>query len=452
MNRRITGTVLAASLGFGLVQLDASIVNVALASLGREFHIGTALVAWIVDAYAIAFACTLLAGGALGDRIGAKRAFIGGFAVFGLASIGCTFAPSIGFLIGMRVLQGIGASTLVPCSLALISHAVGDDAKLRAKAISVWTAVASGSLAAGPVVGGALIATLGWRAIFAINIPLCIAAVWLTLKLTEETEPRPGRFDLAGQVLSVVTLLAATTGIIEGGALGLGSTIVQIACVVTVIGAAGFVVAESRISDPMVPLGFFRSRTFSAAVGVGLAINAGLYGTLFMLALYLQHSQGYTPLEVGFAFIPLAIVLATSNVIAGPVMSRFGLRIPMIVGLGIALIGFSFLFLYAAHTPYWELLPAILIIPTGIGMAVPSMTSALLGEIPKERSGIASGVLNTVRQAAGALGVAVAAALVAHYGDVLGMRYATVLWVAAFAAAIAAAFAGIARRAGRQPA
>jgi MFS transporter, DHA2 family, methylenomycin A resistance protein len=446
------GTVLAASLGFALVQLDVSIVNVALASLGHDFHVGTALVAWIVDAYAIAFACTLLSGGALGDRIGAKRAFIAGFIVFGVASVGCALAPSIEFLIGMRVLQGIGASTLVPCSLALITHAVGDDAKQRAKAISLWTAVASGSLAAGPVVGGALIATLGWRAIFAINIPLCAVAIWLTLKLTEETEPRPGRFDLAGQVLSAVTLLAATTCIIEAGAVGFGAPIVQIACAVSVLGAVAFLTAESRISDPMVPLGFFRSRTFSAAVGVGLAINAGLYGTLFMLALYLQHSRSYTPLEVGFAFVPLAIALATSNVIAGPVMSRFGLRRPMIAGLCIALIGFALLFLSGAHTPYWELLPAIVIIPSGIGMAVPSMTSALLGEIPKERSGIASGVLNTVRQAAGALGVAVAAALIADYGDVLGMRYATTLWVVAFAGAIGVALAGIARRTGREPA
>lgn len=444
--------MLAASLGFALVQLDVSIVNVALASLGREFHAGTALVAWIVDAYAIAFACTLLPGGALGDRIGAKRAFIAGFAVFGVASAGCALAPSIHVLIGMRVLQGIGASTLVPCSLALISQAVGDDAKQRAKAISLWTAVASGALAAGPVVGGALIATLGWRAIFGINIPLCIAAIWLTLRLTEETEPRPGRFDFAGQVLSVLTLLGATTGIIEGGALGLGAPMVQISCAVCILGAIAFVVVESRTGDPMVPLGFFRSRTFSAAVAVGLAINAGLYGTLFMLALYLQHSQGYTPLAVGFAFIPLAIVLAASNVIAGPVMSHFGLRRPMIAGLCIALAGFALLFLYDAHTPYWELLPAIVIIPSGIGMAVPSMTSALLGEIPKARSGIASGVLNTVRQAAGALGVAIAAALIAHDGDVVGMRYATVLWVAAFATAIAVAFAGIAPGAGREPA
>ena len=291
-------------------------MNVALVSIGRDLNAGIASVAWIVGAYTIAFACMLLPGGALGDRIGAKRSFLGGFAVFGLASLGCALAPSIGFLIVLRVVQGIGASTLVPCSLALIAHAARDDGKLRARGIALWTAAGSVSLAAGPILGGALIAGAGWRAIFFINLPLCAAAIVLGLRLSEETPARGGNFDPLGELFAVVTLLSAIAGVIEAGALGFGAGFVRIALLTSVIGAAGFVVVELRVRDPMVPLSFFGLPTFRAAVGVGFAINATLYGTLFMLALYLQHARHYTPLMVGLAFMPFAAMLGIANLAA----------------------------------------------------------------------------------------------------------------------------------------
>jgi DHA2 family methylenomycin A resistance protein-like MFS transporter len=439
------GTILAASLGFGLVQLDVSIVNVALVSIGRDLNAGIASVAWIVGAYTIAFACMLLPGGALGDRIGAKRSFLGGFAVFGLASLGCALAPSIGFLIVLRVVQGIGASTLVPCSLALIAHAARDDGKLRARGIALWTAAGSVSLAAGPILGGALIAGAGWRAIFFINLPLCAAAIVLGLRLSEETPARGGNFDPLGELFAVVTLLSAIAGVIEAGALGFGAGFVRIALLTSVIGAAGFVVVELRVRDPMVPLSFFGLATFRAAVGVGFAINATLYGTLFMLALYLQHARHYTPLMVGLAFMPFAAMLGIANLAAGMVVGKRGPRGPMLAGLAVALAGFALLCGYSAHSSYIALLPALLVIPSGIGVAVPAMTSALLGVTPRERSGIASGVLNSVRQAAGALGIALAAALIVRLGPVAGFHLLAELWSAMIGIALVVALLGITR-------
>jgi DHA2 family methylenomycin A resistance protein-like MFS transporter len=453
MADRFTGTVLAASLGFGLVQLDVSIVNVALVSLGRELHAGIASVAWIVDAYAIAFACTLLSAGALGDRIGSKRVVIAGFAVFGIASLGCALAPSLQVLVWMRVLQGIGASALVPCSLALIAHGAGNDTAKRARAIGVWTAAGAVTLAIGPLVGGALVGTLGWRSIFFINLPICAAAIWLTQSAASETAPRAGSFDPIGQALAVVTLLALTLGIIEAGSLDpSAATIVRIALGTSVLAAAAFLIAEARIRDPLVPLGFFRSRAFSAAVGVGSAINASLYGTLFMFAIYLQRSRDYSPLEVGFALLPFAIVLGIANLAAGPLIGKRGTRLPMIAGLSIALPGFAMLLVCGTRTPYVAMLPALVAIPLGIGFAVPAMTSTLLGTIPRSRSGVASGVLNTARQAAGALGIATAAAAIARAGPVGALHVLTALCLAAISAALGFSMLGIPRHARTQEA
>jgi DHA2 family methylenomycin A resistance protein-like MFS transporter len=428
------------------VQLDVSIVNVALVSLARELRAGTAGVAWIVDAYAIAFACMLIAGGSLGDRIGAKRTFAGAFAIFGIASLGCALAPNLGILVAMRAVQGIGAAALVPCSLALIAHAARDDANERARAIAFWTAAGSVALALGPVAGGILLATTGWRGIFLINLPICVAAIWLTGRWVAETEPRAGRFDAPGQILAVVTLLATTAAIIEGGALGFGALVVRISLVTALAGGAAFALVEARSSDPMMPLGFFRNATFTAAVLTGLAINASLYGTLFGLGLYLQRERGYSPLDVGFAFVPFAVMLGIANVSAGRLVAKLGPRLPLIGGLLLALAGFALLLVCGATTPYVALLPGLVVIPCGIGTAVPAMTSALLGTVPRERSGVASGVLNTVRQAAGALGVATGAALIARFGLVAGMHDVTLLWLFATSLAIGVAIFGIARQ------
>src|SRR5581483_5055151 len=290
-------TLTATSLGFVVVQLDVTIVNVALQRIGATFGGGVAGLQWIVDAYTLVFASLILTAGALGDRLGAKRVFIAGFLIFTAGSAVCGLAPDLLLLILGRVIQGIGAAVLVPCSLALLHHTYQDE-KARAKAVAVWAAGASVALAAGPVIGGILINGIGWRTIFFINLPLGAIGIWLTLKYagessraqatpaptrsgdvprrpsrethTSRSHQRTGGLDLTGQVATILALASLATAAIESGRLGFGAPIVIGSAVVFIAAAIAFVVTESRSASPMLPLSLFRNATFSAAIATGL--------------------------------------------------------------------------------------------------------------------------------------------------------------------------------------
>jgi MFS transporter, DHA2 family, methylenomycin A resistance protein len=439
--------IAATSFGFAVVQLDVSIVNVALARISESLGGGVADLQWVIDSYAVAFASLLLAAGALGDRIGARRAYIAGLTVFAIASVACGISPGTGALIAARALQGVGAALVVPCSLALLTHACGDDAAARAHAISLWTAAGSVTLSAGPLLGGLLVDALGWRSIFLVNIPIGAAGIWWTWRTVAETPRRSGALDLPGQVLAMLTLLGLTGAIIEAGHRGMDAPQVIAGFVGALLCGAGFMLREAHTADPIVPLGFFRNSTFSASTLVGLVINLTLYGTIFLLGLYLQQTLGYSPTIAGFAFLPLPIVLGMANVAAGTVGYRFGLRIPMALGLVIAGIGYGLLARLSATTHYASLLPGLVVIPLGVGLSVPLMTSALLATVPRSRSGVASGVLNTVRQAGGGTGVALFGALMAG-GGVAGIRNALMLSEALLACGAVAAVVGIRHAAG----
>ena len=328
-------TIAATSLGFVMVQLDVSILNVALARIGEAVATDIAGLQWVVDAYAIAFASLLLAAGALGDRFGARRVYISGFVVFVLASLGCGLAPGAGALIAARAAQGVGAALLVPCSLALLTHACGDDGAARARAVSLWTAAASVALSAGPVLGGLLVDTLGWRSIFLLNIPVGAAGIWLTRRFITDTTPSNGGLDPVGQALALLMLLALIGAVIEAGRLGLGPLVLS-GFGIAVLSGAAFAAVEARSPDPMLPLSFFREPAFSATTLVGLLINLTLYGAIFVLSLYLQQVRGYSPMAAGLAFLPFPVVLGMANVAAGWVGSWAGLRLPMAFGLLVA--------------------------------------------------------------------------------------------------------------------
>ena len=379
--------IAATSFGFAVVQLDVSIVNVALARISESLGGGVADLQWVINSYAVAFASLLLAAGALGDRIGARRAYIAGLTVFAIASVACGISPGIGALIAARALQGVGAALVVPCSLALLTHACGDDSAARAHAISLWTAAGSVTLSAGPLLGGLLVDALGWRSIFLVNIPIGAAGIWWTWRTVAETPRRSGALDLPGQVLAMLTLLGLTGAIIEAGHRGMDAPQVIAGFVGALLCGAGFMLREAHTADPIVPLGFFRNSTFSASTLVGLVINLTLYGTIFLLGLYLQQTLGYSPTIAGFAFLPLPIVLGMANVAAGIIGYRFGLRIPMALGLVIAGIGYGLLARLSATTHYASLLPGLVVIPLGVGLSVPLMTSALLAPVPRSRSG-----------------------------------------------------------------
>jgi DHA2 family methylenomycin A resistance protein-like MFS transporter len=434
--------IAATSFGFALVQLDVSIVNVALARISELLGGGVTGLQWIVDSYAIAFASLLLAAGALGDRVGARRTYIAGLTLFAIASVACGIAPGTGTLIAARALQGVGAAFVVPCSLAPLTHACGDDDAARARAISLWTAAGSVTLSAGPLLGGLLVDALGWRSIFLVNIPIGAAGIWWTWRTVAETPRRNGALDLPGQALVLLMLLGLTGAIIEAGHRGTDAPLVVAGFIGALLCGAGFLLREARTADPMVPLGFFRNSTFSAAILVGLVINLTLYGTIFLLGLYLQQILGYSPAIAGLAFLPLPVVLGMANVAAGTIGRRFGLRIPMALGLIIAGIGFWLLARLSATTNYASLLPGLVVIPLGVGLSVPLMTSALLATVPRIRSGVASGVLNTVRQGGGCVGVALFGALMGG-GGVAGIRSALMLSAALLACGAVVAVTGI---------
>jgi DHA2 family methylenomycin A resistance protein-like MFS transporter len=409
---KIGWTVAASSFGFAVIQLDVTIVNVALPQIGKALGASVAGLQWVVDAYALSFAALLLSAGFLGDRIGGRRVYLTGMAVFAAASAACGLATSASLLITARAVQGLGAAAMLPCSLALLNHAAGHDTALRAKAVGWWTAAGAVTIAAGPVIGGLLLGVASWRWIFLVNLPVCALGALLTLRVAE-TKPKPGRggFDLPGQALAILALAGLTAAVIEAKPLGFAHPAVLGAGVVGLLAAAAFVRVEARGKSPMLPLALFRQPGFSLAVIYGVIVNLTYYGVVFVLSLYLQRVLGYGPVRAGLAYLPLTATFFVVNVISGWWVGRTGSRQPMIVGALIDAGGFALLLLLSAHSPYWLMLPAFVLMPGGMGLGVPAMTTAVLASVDKAMSGLASAVLNAARQAGGAMGVAIFGAL-----------------------------------------
>ncbi|MBV8337127.1 MAG: MFS transporter [Alphaproteobacteria bacterium] len=402
------------SLGFAVVQLDVTVVNVALKTIGSSFGGGIAGLQWVVNAYTVVFASLILTSGALGDRLGAKRLFIAGFIVFVIASMACGAAPSLLILIGARAVQGIGASVLVPCSLALLNHTYQEPGP-RAKAVGIWAGVAGVALAGGPVIGGVLIASVGWRAIFFINLPLGLLGIWLTVRYASEaTQSRERPLDLTGQTAAVIAVAALAAAMIEGGAVGWSNALVIAGFGVFVVAGAVLLAIEAWKASPMLPLSFFQNRTFTAASVVGLLINLAFYGLIFVLSLYFQQIKKLTPLFTGLAFMPMTVIVVAANIIAGQLSAWLGARTPMVLGQAIFAVGCLLLLAIGVNTPYGGLWWQTVMIGAGIGLTVPPMTSALLATVDQKQSGVASGVLNTTRQLGSVIGVALFGSLIAN--------------------------------------
>ncbi|NML32639.1 MFS transporter [Paraburkholderia antibiotica] len=439
------GRVLATvSVGFVVTQLDVTIVNIALPRIGADLQANVAGLQWVVDAYTLAFAVLMLSAGALGDRFGARRMYACGIVLFALTSLACGLALDAPMLIAARAAQGIGAAAMLPNSLALLNQSFGHEPKLRARAVGLWTASGAISIAAGPVAGGLLIAAFGWRSIFLVNLPICVAGLLATLLwIPHPPAAQPGArgqasatpprgIDLGGQALAIVALTAFVAAVIEWRPLGLAHPLVAGGFIVALLAAGAFVLVEARVARPMLPLSLFGTRTFSAAVLFGICVNLTYYGMVFVLSLYLQRVRGYTPLQAGLAFLPLTGGFLISNVASGWVVGRVGVRVPMILGAITAGLGYGLLHFVDAGTPLVGLLLPFLLIPSGMGLAVPAMTTAVLASTEAKRAGTASAVLNTARQAGGAVGVAAFGALAggaAATQIVTGMQAATAISV-----------------------
>lgn len=406
------------SVAFVVTQLDVTIVNIALPSIGSQLHAPVSTLQWIVDAYTLAFAVLMLSAGVLGDRFGARRMFASGLLLFAVSSLACGLAPNAASLVAARAAQGVSAAAMLPNSLALLNRACSHDPRLRARAVGLWTASGSISIAAGPVLGGILIAAWGWRGIFLVNVPLCLAGLaaalaWIPHRERTSTEHahRPAGIDLPGQCIAIVALTAFTGAVIEMRPLGGSHPLVVFALAVSVLAALAFVVVEANSRAPMVPLTLLRDATFSAAVVFGICVNMAYYGAIFVISLYLQRVHGDTPLQAGLAFLPLTGGFLVSNIASGWVVARWGPRRPMIIGAAVGALGYALLHMAHAGTPVVALLAPFLLIPAGMGLAVPAMTTAVLASVDRSRAGTASALLNTARQAGGAVGVAAFGAL-----------------------------------------
>ena len=440
-------TLAAMSLGYVVVQLDVTIVNVAINSIGASFGGSLAGLQWIVNAYTVTFAAFILTAGALGDRLGARRIFVSGFAVFVLASLACALAPALWVLILARLGQGIGAAILVPNSLALLNHAYPNDRE-RHWAVGIWAAGASFALTAGPLVGGALISLVGWRSIFIINLPIGLAGIWLTWRYADETTRAPARtLDIAGQTVAVLALGALAAATIEGGARGFSDWLVLAGLITFAALAALFVAIEFKSKRPMLPLALFRSRAFSATALTGLLVNVGCYGLIFVLSLYFQRLNHLSPLQTGLAFAPMMAAVLVTNLVAARVVGAIGARLTIAAGLLVTAASCVGMLWIEPGTHYAALCAQLIGLGGGLGLLVPPLTSTMLGSVAKSYSGVASGVLNAMRQSGSVLGVALFGSLLGgSAGFVGGLRMALIIAAALALCALVAVLIGVPRR------
>jgi DHA2 family methylenomycin A resistance protein-like MFS transporter len=435
-------TLAAMSLGYGVVQLDVTIVNTGLHSIGAALGGGVSELQWVVSAYTIGFAAFILTAGALGDRIGAKRVFMAGFTVFTAASLGCALAPTSTLLIVSRAAQGLGAAILVPNSLALLNHAYPSD-KERGRAVGVWAAGASLALTAGPLVGGGLIALFGWRSIFLVNLPIGLGGLWLTWRYATDTPRTPHELDLPGQALAIGVLGVLAAAIIEGGRVGWSNVYVLAGFALFIAATVLFLLREGRARHPMLPLSLFRHRMFALTALDGLLVNIAFYGLIFVFSLYFQQINGWSALATGLAFVPMMAAVLPVNLVAARLAERFGAPAVIAAGALISSAGCLALLGIARGTSYWAIGAQLVAMGAGLGLLVPPLTSALLGSVEKARSGVAAGVLNSTRQTGSVLGVALFGALIGQGHEFLfGARAALVISALLLAAAAGVILAG----------
>ncbi|MCM1976090.1 MULTISPECIES: MFS transporter [unclassified Streptomyces] len=409
-------TVLAVcALSMFLIGVDTTIVNVGLPAIGRGLGTDTRGLEWVVDAYTLVLASLLIASGALADRFGRRRVFRCGLAVFGLASLACALAPSLGLLVAARAVQGVGASMLSPVALAIVVNAMPDPRE-RARAIGIWASVFGLSMAAGPVIGGSLIAAFGWRSVFWINAPVVVGALVLVAVFVPESRgQRARRLDLPGQLLLTTALCVSVGVLIEGPRIGWASPAALACYAVAAAASAAFARVELRRPEPLIDLRLFRRPPFASAVLGAVAVFAALSVSLLLTTLYLQDARGWTPLAAGAATLPLALGATVCAPWSGSLTGRLGPRRPLLLAGGFTAAGGLCMVAMgpAPDTSVPLLLSAYLLIGIGFGFANAPLTHTAVGGLPPSRAGVAGAVTSTARQVGSAVGIAVAGALAA---------------------------------------
>lgn len=401
--------IAATVLGSSMAMLDSTVVGIALPAIGREFDADMGGLQWVVNGYTLTLAGFLLQAGALADRFGRRKIFLVGVVWFAVASLLCAAAWNTESLIVARALQGVGGALLTPGSLAILQASFGPGD--RAKAIGAWSGLGGVSAAAGPFLGGYLIDLVSWRLIFAINLPIAVAIVIVTLRwVPESSDPAAAerKPDIAGAILTPLGLAGITYGLIAGPERGWTDALVLVCLAGGVLLLVAFVLVELRTSHPMLPMRVFRSVQFSAANLVTLLVYAALGGALFLLPIALQQVAGYSPLQAGISLLPFTALMLLLSARMGALAARIGPRLPMIVGPLVAGAGLALLARIDSDGTYvTEVLPAVLVFGLGMTITVAPLTSTVLDAAPTELAGVASAVNNDVARAASLLAVAI---------------------------------------------
>ncbi len=401
-----------------IVAMDNTIVNVALPSIQRDLHSSLSGLQWTVDAYVVVIASLLLLAGSTADRFGRRRTFQAGLLLFVAGSLLCSLAPTLGWLIAARMIQAVGGSMLNPVAMSIITN-VFTDPRERAGAIGVWGAVVGVSLALGPVVGGLLTQTVGWRAIFWINVPIGLAAIILAaIFVPESRAARARRFDPVGQVLVIVALSSLTYAIIEAPGAGWASAQTIGLCALSLLAAIGLALYEPRRPDPLIELRFFRSPPFTGATLIAVSAFAGFSGFLFLNTLYLQEVRGYSALTAGACTLPMAVMAMAFSPLSGRLVGRQGPRRPLVLAGVCMTAGALMLVGLTASTPLGLLLAAYAVFGIGFGSVNPPITFTAVSGMPDNQAGVAAAVASTSRQVGQALGVAIT-------GSILGTAVAS---------------------------
>jgi EmrB/QacA subfamily drug resistance transporter len=410
----LIATILASSMVF----IDSSAVNVALPVLQREMGATAAQAQWVVESYALFLSALILVGGVMGDRFGRRRIFLIGTVLFAATSIWCGLAPTIEMLIAARAAQGIAGALLTPASLAIISAAFMDKTE-RGRAIGTWSGFTAITSAFGPVLGGWLVENVSWRWVFFINLPLAVVVVLVALRgVPESRDEEAGRLDLVGATLATIGLGTLVFGLIEGPARGWGDPLVLASLAVGVTGLVAFIVVETRVPSPMMPLDLFRSPTFSGANLLTFLLYGAFGGALFWLPFNLIQVQGYSATAAGAALLPAILIMFALSRWTGGFIGQFGAKLPLTIGPAIVAVAFVLFALPGTDGSYWTtFFPPAVVFGIGMAITVPSLTTAVMTAIPERQAGTASGINNAVARTASLIAIAIFGVLVTTVFD-----------------------------------
>jgi len=408
-------TLWAVTFGLFMIMLDNTIVNVALPSIERDLHISISELEWVVTGYALTFAVLMLTGGKLADYYGRRRIFILGLAIFTASSLACGLAPSAGFLIAARIVQGAGAALMNPATLSIIVATFPP--KQRGMAIGIWAGVSAMALAIGPLLGGVISEHLHWSWIFFINIPVGVIGILVARVVIRETKDTSSdqRLDLPGLAVSAIGLFSLTYALIEANTYGWTSTRILVLFGVAAVSLVLFVYLETHQRRPMINLSLFRNPTFAGSNAVMLLVALAMFGVFFFVSLFIQNVLGWTATQAGASFLPMTVLIVVVAPLAGKLSDRVGSR--WLIGGGMTLVSGSLL-IYASldeTATFWNLLPAMLIGGVGMAMTMTPTTATAMKSVPTDQAGVGSAVLNSMRQVGGSMGIAVMGAIVGAY-------------------------------------